>query len=204
MAETVPAILETWHLGSQAGAAIADVLFGDYNPSGKLPVTFPRSVGQLPVYYNHLITGRPVKTDIVFWSHYTDELNEPLFPFGFGLSYTTFEYSDLRLSSNKMKLNGNIRVTVKIQNTGSLAGEEVAQLYVRDLVGCVSRPVKELKGFRKVMVSPGETAVVEFSLEPESLAYFHPDGKWVTEPGQFILWVGPDSARGLEAGFEIE
>jgi beta-glucosidase len=204
MAETVPAILETWHLGSQAGAAIADVLFGDYNPSGKLPVTFPRSVGQLPVYYNHLITGRPVKTDIVFWSHYTDELNEPLFPFGFGLSYTTFEYSDLRLSSNKMKLNGNIRVTVKIKNTGSLAGEEVVQLYVRDLVGSVSRPVKELKGFRKVMVSPGETAVVEFSLEPESLAYFHPDGKWVTEPGQFILWVGPDSARGLEAGFEIE
>jgi beta-glucosidase len=204
MAEAVPAILETWHLGSQAGAAIADVLFGDYNPSGKLPVTFPRSAGQLPLYYNHLSTGRPEKTDIVFWSHYTDELNEPLFPFGFGLSYTTFEYSDLRLSSNKMKLNGKIKVFVKVKNTGTLAGEEVVQMYTRDLVGSVSRPVKELKGFRKVMILPGETAEVEFSLEPENLAFYHPDGRWTVEPGQFRLWVGPDSSSGLEAGFEIE
>ncbi len=204
MAEAVPAILETWHLGSQAGAAIADVLFGDYNPSGKLPVTFPRSAGQLPLYYNHLSTGRPEKTDIVFWSHYTDELNEPLFPFGFGLSYTTFEYSDLRLSSNKMKLNGKIKVFVKVKNTGTLAGEEVVQMYTRDLVGSVSRPVKELKGFRKVMILPGETAEVEFSLEPENLAFYHPDGRWTVEPGQFSLWVGPDSSSGLEAGFEIE
>jgi beta-glucosidase len=204
MAEMVPAILETWHLGSQAGAAIADVLFGDYNPSGKLPVTFPRSVGQLPVYYNHLSTARPEKTDFVFWSHFTDELNEPLFPFGFGLSYTTFEYSDLRLSSNKMKLNGNNKVTVNVKNAGSFAGEEVVQLYIRDLVGSVSRPVKELKGFRKVMIYPGETVLVEFVLQSQNLAFYHPGRGWAVEPGQFSLWVGPDSSGGLEAGFEIE
>lgn len=204
MAGTVPVILEAWHLGSQAGAAIADVLFGDYNPSGKLPVSFPRSVGQLPVYYNHLSTGRPGKSDIVFWSHYTDELNEPLFPFGYGLSFTTFEYSDLTLSSNKMKLTGYIKVTVKVKNTGTLEGEEVVQLYTRDLVGSVSRPVKELKGFRKVKISPGKSAVVEFSLKPEDVALYHPSGKWTVEPGQFRLWVGPDSSGGLEADFEIE
>ncbi len=205
MADHVPAILETWHLGSEAGNAIADVLFGDYNPSGKLPVSFPRSVGQLPLYYNYLNTGRPVDKDgNVFWSHFTDELNEPLFPFGYGLSYTTFAYSNLQLSNNILEEKGTLEITVDIENTGKRAGEEVAQLYVRDLVGSLSRPVKELKGFVKIKLLPGEKKQVSFQLQVDDLAFYGASGEWKAEPGKFKLWVGPHSAKGIEADFELK
>ena len=156
--EAVPAVVEAWHGGSQAGHAIAQVLFGDYNPSGKLPMSFPRHVGQLPYSYNHKNTGRPNPVPVVFWSHYADAPNEPLFPFGFGLSYTTFSYSEPRVSAAEMSRDGELRVSVTLTNTGPRAGSEVVQLYVRDLVGSVTRPVKELKGFQKVALAAGSRA----------------------------------------------
>ncbi len=205
MAENIPAIVEAWHLGSQAGNAIADVLFGDYNPAGKLPVSFPRSVGQLPLYYNHLSTGRGNgNPNAVFWSHYTDERNDALFPFGFGLSYTTFEYSGLQLSENSLTMNGKLSVSVKVKNTGKADGEEVVQLYVRDLVGSLSRPVKELKGFEKIMLSPGETKEVTFTITPDDLAFYGTTNEFRAEPGKFKLWVGTNSVKGLEADFELK
>ena len=158
--ENIPAILEVWHLGSEAGNAIADVLFGDYNPSGKLPVSFPRNVGQCPIYYNHKNGGRPGTNPhdagMVFWSHYTDSPNSPLYPFGYGLSYTIFEYSDLTLSANEMNSTGEIVASVKVKNTGAVEGQETVQCYIRDYVGSVTRPVKELKGFEKITLKPGE------------------------------------------------
>lgn len=204
MAEHVPAIVETWHLGSEAGNAIADVLFGDYNPSGKLPVSFPRAVGQCPIYYNHKSTGRPFDTGLVFWSHYTDESNEPLYPFGYGLSYTTFAYSDLKLSSSEFGMDEKITVSVKVENTGNYDGEEVVQLYIRDLFGSVTRPVKELKGFEKISLAPGESKVVEFELSANELAFYTAEGKWQAEPGDFLLWVGTNSQEGLEAAFSLK
>lgn len=205
MAGTVPSIVEAWHLGSEAGNAIADVLFGDYNPAGKLPVSFPRAVGQLPLYYNHKNTGRPTGDEnVVFWSQYNDQPNTPLFPFGYGLSYTTFSYEELKMSSETLAKNGTLQVSVKVKNTGSVAGEEVVQLYLRDLVGSLTRPVKELKGFEKVMIQPGETKEVQFTLTPADLAFFTAQGKWEAEPGDFKLWVGPNSAEGLEAAFTLQ
>ncbi|MBN2773952.1 MAG: beta-glucosidase BglX, partial [Prolixibacteraceae bacterium] len=203
MAENVPAIVEAWHLGSQAGNAIADVLFGDYNPSGKLPVSFPRSVGQAPIYYNHMNTGRPSGSDAVFWSHYTDEDNSPLFPFGFGLSYTSFTYTDLKLSSETLKMDGELKVSATVTNSGKVAGEEVVQLYVRDLVGSISRPVKELKGFEKIMLNPGESKEVTFIITAKDLEFYSINNKWEAEPGDFKLWVGPNSNEGLEADFTL-
>lgn len=205
MAGTVPSIVEAWHLGSEAGNAIADVLFGDYNPAGKLPVSFPRAVGQLPLYYNHKNTGRPTGDEnVVFWSQYNDQPNTPLFPFGYGLSYTTFSYEELKMSTETLTKNGTLQVSVKVKNTGSVAGEEVVQLYLRDLVGSLTRPVKELKGFEKVMIQPGETKEVQFTLTPADLAFFTAQGKWEAEPGDFKLWVGPNSAEGLEAAFTLQ
>lgn len=205
MAGTVPSIVEAWHLGSEAGNAIADVLFGDYNPAGKLPVSFPRAVGQLPLYYNHKNTGRPTGDEnVVFWSQYNDQPNTPLFPFGYGLSYTTFSYEELKMSTETLAKNGTLQVSVKVKNTGSVAGEEVVQLYLRDLVGSLTRPVKELKGFEKVMIQPGETKEVQFTLTPADLAFFTAQGKWEAEPGDFKLWVGPNSAEGLEAAFTLQ
>ena len=205
MADNVPAILETWHLGSEAGNAIADVLFGDYNPAGKLPVSFPRSVGQVPLYYNYLTTGRQVnENENVFWSHYTDELNEPLFPFGYGLSYTTFKYSKLQISNEILDQNGEISVSADITNTGDRAGEEVVQLYIRDLVGSISRPVKELKGFEKISLEPGEKKQVSFQISSEDLAFYGASGEWKAEPGEFKLWIGTDSSKGLKGSFELQ
>lgn len=205
MAGTVPSIVEAWHLGSEAGNAIADVLFGDYNPAGKLPVSFPRAAGQLPLYYNHKNTGRPTGDEnVVFWSQYNDQPNTPLFPFGYGLSYTTFSYEELKMSTETLAKNGTLQVSVKVKNTGSVAGEEVVQLYLRDLVGSLTRPVKELKGFEKVMIQPGETKEVQFTLTPADLAFFTAQGKWEAEPGDFKLWVGPNSAEGLEAAFTLQ
>jgi beta-glucosidase len=201
--EAVPALVEAWHGGSQAGHAIAQVLFGDYNPSGKLPISFPRHVGQLPYSYNHKNTGRPELKPDVFWSHYTDAPNEPLFPFGFGLSYTTFGYSEPRLSAAEIGRDGELRVSVTLTNTGSRAGTEVVQLYVRDLVGSVTRPVKELKGFQKVALAPGQSREVAFTLKASDLAFYTAAGRWEAETGAFKVFVGGNSRDVKEAGFRL-
>jgi beta-glucosidase len=201
--EAVPAVVDAWHGGSQAGHATAQVLFGDYNPSGKLPISFPRHVGQLPYSYNHKNTGRPTLQPQVFWSHYTDAPNEPLFPFGFGLSYTTFAYSDPRLSAPEIGRDGELRVSVTLTNTGPRAGTEVVQLYVRDLVGSVTRPVKELKGFQKLSLAPGESREVVFTLKASELAFYSAAGRWEAEAGAFKVFVGGNSRDVKEAGFSL-
>lgn len=205
MAENVPSIVEAWHLGSEAGNAIADVLFGDFNPAGKLPVSFPGNIGQLPIYYNHKNTGRPNGGEgNVFWSHYTDASNESLFPFGFGLSYTTFSYSDLKISSPEITKGEKLQVSVTVKNTGKVVGEEVVQLYIRDLVGSITRPVKELKGFEKISLKSGESKVVSFSIGENDLAFWGADNKFKAEPGDFKLWVGTNSKEGLESSFKLK
>ncbi len=194
----IPAIIEAWQPGTQSGNAIAEVLFGAYNPGGKLPMTFPRSVGQAPIYYNNFNTGRPGPKKEVFWSHYTDESNQPLYPFGYGLSYTKFEYANLQLDeTDPLK----IRVTVSVRNAGKVTGEEVVQLYIHDKVASVVRPVKELKGFRKISLAPGESTVVEFFLTDAELGFFNNDGQFVVEPGEFEIMVGTNSQEGLKTGF---
>lgn len=196
----IPAILETWQLGSQTGHAIAQVLFGDYNPSGKLPITFPRSVGQVPIYYNHFSTGRPDSLGLVFWSHYIDETNKPLYPFGYGLSYTEFAYSDLKIDSSNQSA---IRVKVTVRNTGRVKGEEIVQLYIRDRAASTVRPVKELKGFRKIELQPGQARELEFLLTSKELGFYTPTGEFITEPGDFDIMVGTSSARGLTGRFRL-
>lgn len=204
VAERAPAILETWHLGSQAGHAIADVLFGKRNPSGKLPVSFPRTVGQCPIYYAHKNTGRPTGGDgRVFWSHYTDTPNTPLYPFGFGLSYTTFALSAPRLSATAIGPRDTLRITATLTNTGARAGAEVVQLYVRDVVGSLTRPVKELKGFAKIELQPGESREVAFTLTAADLAFTTALGTWETEPGEFQVFVGNSSAADSPTSFTL-
>jgi beta-glucosidase len=192
-AEHVPALVEAWQLGSEAGNAVADVLFGDYNPSGRLPISFPRTVGQLPLYYDHKSTGRPGPDPGVFWSHYTDVPNTPLFPFGYGLSYTTFRYSTPRLDRTVMDRDGTLHVSVTVSNMGTRDGSEVVQFYVRDLVGSRTRPVKQLVGFEKVHVQPGTSAEVTLDLKASDLAFYTADGRWEAEPGDFVLFVGGSS-----------
>ena len=194
----IPAILETWQLGTQTGNAIAEVLFGVYNPGGKLPMTFPRSVGQIPIYYNHFNTGRPLPEEPVFWSHYIDESNDPLYPFGYGLSYTEFGYSDLQID---VADNNNVNISVTVENIGSIAGEEVVQLYTRDLVASVVRPVKELKGFQKFMLQPGESKTVQFTLTDDELGFYNNLGEFIVEPGDFEVMVGTNSQTGLTGSF---
>ena len=205
--ETVPAILDVWFAGSEAGLAIADVLFGDENPSGKLTITFPRSLGQVPIYYNHKNTGRPLgNKDGVFEkfkSNYIDERNEPLFPFGYGLSYTTFEYSNLKISSAKISPSETLKVTVDIANTGNFDGKEVVQLYIRDLVGSVTRPVRELKGFQKITIKKGEKQTVTFKITAEDLKFYNADLQFVAEPGEFEIFVGSNSNAELKTLFEL-
>jgi beta-glucosidase len=203
-AENVPAIVEAWHGGSQAGHAIADVLFGDYNPSGKLPVAFPRLVGQLPMTYARKNTGRPGPDPGVTWSSYTDVPNDPLYPFGYGLSYTTFTYSDPKLSAAEIGRDGTLQVAVTVTNSGQRPGVEVAQLYVRDLVGSVTRPIKELKGFQKVDLQPGQSREVTFTLKASDLAFYTAAGKWEVEPGAFKVFVGGNSRDVKEAGFRVK
>ncbi|MFS4417506.1 beta-glucosidase BglX [Maribacter sp. 2307ULW6-5] len=199
-AENIPAILETWQLGSESGNAIAQVLFGDENPSGKLPMTFPRSVGQLPLYYNHYSTGRPDSGEMVFWSHFIDEENSPLFPFGHGLSYTQFQYNGLEVdASDKNK----VKVKVTVTNTGDRFGEEVVQLYLQDPVASVVRPVKELKGFEKIGLAPKASQQLVFELTNKELGFYDQDYRWVVEPGQFNVMVGTDSQEGLTSSFTI-
>jgi beta-glucosidase len=198
-AEHIPAIVEAWQLGSQSGNAIAQVLFGDYNPSGKLPMTFPRSVGQCPVFYNHYNTGRSKPEEFVFWSHYIDEANEPLFPFGYGLSYSSFEYSKLSIDDSN---SDSIKVCVTVTNTGSLAGEEVVQLYIHDRAASVARPVKELKGFEKIDLKADDTKTVCFELTASELGFYNNVGEFVVEPGVFDVMVGTSSVKGLSGSFE--
>ena len=203
-AENAPAIVEAWFGGSQAGQAIADVLFGDYNPSGRLPVGFPRHVGQLPMTYAHKSTGRPGPEPGVTWSSYTDMPNDPLYPFGYGLSYTTFAYSEPKVSAPEIPRDGSLRVSTTVTNTGTRAGTEVAQLYVRDLVGSVTRPVKELKGFQKVALAAGESREVTFTLTAKDLAFYTAGGTWEAEPGAFKVFVGGSSRDVKEAGFTLK
>jgi beta-glucosidase len=193
--------------GSEAGYAIADVLFGDENPSGKLTTTFPRSVGQIPIYYSHKNTGRPLGNKEgkfeKFRSNYLDQRNEPLFPFGFGLSYTTFEYSNLKLSAPKINSKQNLKVTVDVANTGDFDGKEVVQLYIRDLVGSVTRPVKELKGFQKISIKKGEKQTVTFDISVQDLKFYNAELQFVAEPGAFEIFVGTNSDTDIKAKFEL-
>ncbi len=205
-ADNVPAIMYTWWLGSEAGNAIANVLFGDYNPSGKLPMTFPREVGQVPIYYNHFSTGRPAKDENSFnyVSAYIDLKNSPKFPFGYGLSYTTFDYSGLKLSSTKMKNNETIKVSFQLKNSGKVAGEEVVQLYLKDKFGSVVRPVLELKDFQKVKLNAGESKTIEFTIDKEKLSFYNNKLEWGTEPGDFEVMIGASSADiKLRSDFEL-
>lgn len=199
--ENIPAIVEAWQLGSQSGNAIAQVLFGDHNPSGKLPMTFPRSIGQVPIYYNHYSTGRPDPEEIVFWAHYADESNAPLYPFGHGLSYAEFEYSNLSVDA---KNNQAIKVEATVTNTGKVEGVEIAQVYIQDKVGSSVRPVKELKGFERFTLAPGASKTLSFTLTGKELGFFDPKGNFIVEPGEFNVMIGTSSQKGLTGTFELK
>jgi beta-glucosidase len=203
--ENIPAILEAWQLGTQSGHAIAQVLYGDYNPSGKLPMTFPRNVGQVPLYYNYKNTGRPnlPGPDSVFWSHYNDEENTPLYPFGYGLSYSTFNYSNLRITNNFEK-NSKIEITIDVKNTGAIEGKEVVQLYIRDKYASITRPVKELKGFELLNLKAGETKAAKFELSEKELGFYDNQGKWILEKGEFEVYVGTNSQTQNKKSFELK
>ena len=198
-----PAILETWFGGTQAGHAIADVLFGDVNPGGKLPVTFPRSVGQVPIYYNHKNTGRPPEAANKYSSKYIDIPWTPLYPFGYGLSYTKFKVSNLRLSAQQVPLNGRINAQADVENTGGRAGDEVVQLYIHRVAASVTPPVKELKGFERVTLRPGEKRTVQFALGPEKLGFINRQMRFAVEPGKVEVFVGSSSEDVLGAKFEL-
>jgi beta-glucosidase len=203
LAENATAILETWFAGTQAGNAIADVLFGDVNPGGKLPVTFPRTVGQAPLYYNHKNTGRPPDANNKYTSKYLDMPWTPLYPFGYGLSYTEFKLSNLQLSARSIAPDGRLTVSVEVENVGKRAGDEVVQLYIRDLAASVTRPVKELRGFERLTLQPGEKRRLEFQLTSEHLGFYNRDMRFVVEPGEFKVFVGNSSQGGLEASFAV-
>ncbi|HNV30419.1 MAG TPA: beta-glucosidase BglX [Cyclobacteriaceae bacterium] len=204
--QNVPAILNVWFGGSEAGDAIADVLFGDVNPSGKLTMTFPQNVGQVPLYYAHKNTGRPLSGPWFqkFLSNYLDVSNEPLYPFGFGLSYTEFGYGDIKLSASEITASDSLRVSMDVTNKGSRDGSEIVQLYIRDVVGSVTRPMKELKGFQKISLKAGETRTVNFTLGTKDLSFYNSELKFVAEPGQFQLFVGGNSRDVKQATFELK
>ncbi len=204
-ADHVSSILYTWWLGTEAGNAIADVLFGDYNPSAKLPISFPRAEGQIPIYYDHFSTGRPATSDSdrFYRSAYIDLSIYPKFPFGYGLSYTNFSYSDITLSSSTMKKNQPIKATVTVTNTGDYDGEETVQLYIQDLVGSVVRPVKELKGFQKIFLKKGESKQVSFTIDADKLKFYNDELKYIYEPGDFKVYVGGNSQDVKETGFKL-
>jgi beta-glucosidase len=206
----IPAVVESWTLGSETGHAVADVLTGAYNPSGKLPVTFPRNVGQVPIYYNHKNTGRPYQgdysepvTERVYRSKYRDVQNTPLYPFGYGLSYSTFLYGDLQLSSKSMSTADSIRVSVEIKNVSNVPGDEVVQLYIRDHFASVTRPVKELKAFQKVQIGAGESRTVTFYVTEKMLSFYRHDKTWGSEPGSFTVFVGTNSRDTKNADFVL-
>lgn len=204
--EHVPAIINVWFGGTESGKAIADVLFGDINPSGKLPATFPQNVGQIPLYYSHKNTGRPLAEGAWFQkfrSNYLDVSNEPLYPFGYGLSYSTFEYGDIILDKKAIKKNETLKVSIDLKNTGNYDGEEVVQLYIRDMVGSLTRPVKELKNFQKVFLKKGESKRIDFRISEEDLKFYDLQLKYIAEPGAFKVFIGGNSRDVKEADFEL-
>ncbi|MCG9794043.1 beta-glucosidase BglX [Flavobacterium algicola] len=203
-AENIPTILECWFLGSESGNAIADVLFGDYNPSGKLPVSFPRNVGQEPLYYNQKNTGRPNSPAHVTYSGYTDAAKTALYPFGYGLSYSTFDYKNLKLDKNEISINGVIKASVEVTNEGTRDGEEVIQLYIRDLIGSITRPVKELKAFEKTMIKAGQTKTIHFTIDATMLQFYTVNKIWEVEAGDFNVWIGGNSNAALKASFVVK
>jgi beta-glucosidase len=202
-AEHVPAIVEAWFLGVETGPALADVLFGAVNPSGRLPITFPRNVGQIPIYYNHRNTGRPVSATDKYTSKYIDVPVTPRYPFGFGLSYTTFTYADLNVATPRLRQRDTLRVSVDVRNTGSRPGATVVQLYVRDDVGTVTRPLRELKAFQRVQLAAGESRRIELRVPVQQLAFWGPSGGFVVEAGSFHVYVGQHSAEGIEGTFQV-
>lgn len=209
LVEHVPAILQAWHGGIRAGRAVADILVGTVNPSGKLTASWPRTEAQIPVHYAHKNTGRPaagegtVQFNKPHWSVYIDEENAPLFPFGFGLSYTVFEYRDLWVETPKVGIDGTLVVSATIENTGDRPGDEIVQLYVRDLVGSVTRPVKELKGFTRIALNPGEAKRVSFEVPVQQLRFYDPAMKYIVEPGDFLIWICPNETEGLAGEFTV-
>ncbi|MBT8399343.1 MAG: glycoside hydrolase family 3 C-terminal domain-containing protein, partial [Rhodothermia bacterium] len=203
MDQNVPAILETWFLGNEMAGAVADVLFGDFNPSGKLPVTFPRTVGQVPIYYNHKNTGRPPDPNNKYTSKYLDVPWTPLYPFGHGLSYTTFEYRNLKTQPTAVASGESVEVSFELANTGDVAGTEVVQLYLRDDVASVTRPVKELRRFRRIRLAPGDVESVRFSLGPSDMEFLDRNMNPVVEPGTFTVFVGGSSAHAVEGQFTV-
>ena len=204
-AEHIPTIVEAWHLGTETGNAVAQVLYGDYNPSGKLPMSFPRNVGQVPIYYNQHSTGRPVNADNnVFWSHYGDVEKTPQYAFGHGLSYTTFEYGKPTLDKKAYTKGESVKISVTIKNTGNYDGKEVAQLYIQDVSASLSRPVKELKGFELVEIKKGETKTVTFTLTDKELGFYNNNGEYLVEPGTFKVYVGTASDNVQETEFELK
>jgi beta-glucosidase len=203
-AEHVDAILETWFLGVEMGHAFADVLFGDANPGGKLPVSVPRATGQIPVHYNHKSTGRPGQDNVPWTSNYIDIPSAPLYPFGYGLSYTTFAYSNLTLSSPTFPASDTLTVSVTVKNSGARKGDEVVQLYVRDTIASITRPVKELRGFRRVTLDPGESRTISFPLTRGALSFYGPDMKKIVEPGLFKVYVGGSSFQTLAGEFTVK
>src|SRR5687767_1860983 len=202
--ELATSILFVWHAGTEAGNAIADVLFGNYNPSGKLSTTFPRNLGQVPIYYNHKNTGRPsAENSPKFQSNYLDVPNSPLFPFGYGLSYTTFSYSDITLDKKEMRAGDKINASVTVTNTGNYDGEEVVQLYIRDVVGSITRPLKELKGFQKIFLKKGESRKVNFTITTDDLKFYNYNLQWVAEPGDFEIMIGTNSQHVSKGSFRL-
>jgi beta-glucosidase len=199
-----PAILEAWFPGVEAGNAVADVLFGKVNPGGKLPVSFPRVVGQVPIYYNHLPTGRPCDVTQKYNSRYRDLKScDPQYPFGYGLSYTTFSVSNLRLSSSSVSRRGRVTATVDVANTGSRAGDDVVQLYIHDPVASLSQPVRRLRGFARVTLKPGETRTVSFSLDASDWGFYDNSGRFVVEPGDIDVYAGDSSTASLTKSFTV-
>ena len=199
--EHIPTIVQAWQLGTESGNALAEIIMGEYNPSGKLPMSFPRSVGQMPLYYNCKSTGRPTQEenpDVVFWSHYIDEENSALYPFGHGESFTTFTYNNLKVSNTS---NGFI-VTIQLTNTGNMAGEEITQLYIRDISASITRPIKELKGFEKNMLQPAESKIITFTLTDKELGFYDNEGNYHVEDGMFDIMVGGSSEKVLKATAE--
>jgi beta-glucosidase len=195
------AVLYAWHPGIEGAAALGELLFGHESPSGRLPITFPRATGQVPIYYNQKNSGRPVHPEGQFKTRYIDLPPVPLLPFGFGLAYTQFEYGNLKLGSETLR--GSLEISADVTNIGARAGVETVQLYVRDLVGSLTRPIRELKGFQRLTLQPGETRRVTFILREEQLAFTRADGTFGTEPGNFHVWIAPDSQRGLRGEFRL-
>ena len=203
VSENIPAIIEAWYLGDQAGNAIAQVLFGEYNPSGKLPITFPGSTGQIPIYYYQKSTGRPIIEEKKYTSKYIDSPNAPLYPFGYGLSYTTFNYKNIKADKSKITKNESVTISIDITNTGKIAGEEVVQLYIQDEFASMTRPVKELKGFQKINLKPGETKNINFNISPDMLSFLNKDMKKIVEPGKFNIMIGGNSVDLITTSFEV-